>query len=166
MQNSDKLVYGNRFFSASSPDPGIFFAITLFIYFLFKSKLLQCINHETGDYWCTPPAELPAKYTADWIARAHPIKIDHHNHSKIDYCHVYAEYWENPLRYFGPNHTIIDTTNLPTIKCTNYSFNPAFNSLVADFGLICGRELLVPLSQCFHIFGLLIGGIVAYFMLK
>lgn len=127
-------------FSASSPDP--------------------------GDFWCTPPAKLPAEYTSDWIARAHPVKMDHHNRSKIDYCQVYTEYWENPLKYFGPNHTKIDKKNLTTTKCKNYSFNPDFNSLVADFGLICGRELLVPLSQCFHIFGLLVGGIVAYFMLK
>ncbi|XP_055297446.1 organic cation transporter protein-like [Sitodiplosis mosellana] len=128
--------------------------------------LFSASSPNPGDFWCTPPANLTAEFEKDWIARAHAIKMDHHNHPKINYCEVYTEYWENPLKYFGPNHTTIDTKHLPTRKCTNYTFNPKFHSLVADFGLICGRELLVPLSQCFHIFGLLVGGIIAYFMLK
>lgn len=119
-----------------------------------------------GDYWCTPPENFPAEYTADWIARAHPVKIDRHNRSQIDYCRVFSDFWEKPSNYFGPNHTQIDTTNLTTIKCKNYTYHPEYHSLVAEFNLICGRELLLPLTQCFHIFGLLVGGIVAYFTLK
>lgn len=102
----------------------------------------------------------------DWIARAHPIIVDHHNRSSVNFCEVYTIFWEKPLEYFGPNHTTIDTKNLTTTKCKNFTFSPDFKSLVADFNLICAREFLLPLSQCFHIFGLLVGGIVAYFLLK
>lgn len=146
-------------FTAPAPNPGIFLS--------YLKKI--CLNDHilwTGDFWCTPPSHLPGEYTADWIARAHPIKVDYHNRSSIDYCEVFTEFWENPLKYFGPNHTIIDTKNLNTRKCANYTFNPNYHSMVADFNLVCGRELLVPLSQCFHIFGLLVGGIIAYFLLK
>lgn len=119
-----------------------------------------------GDYWCTPPTDLPENYTVDWIAQAHPVRYDNHNHSKINYCEVYTEMWNNPLDYFGRNYTQIDTTNFTTKKCQHFTFHPNFHSLAADFSLICGRELLIPLSQCFHIFGLLVGGILAYFLLK
>lgn len=119
-----------------------------------------------GDFWCEPPAELPKEYTDDWIARAHPIEIDHHNRSHVNYCEVYSDYWERPLDFFGQNQTTVQIRNSTTIKCKNITFSPNYHSLVVDFRMVCGRELLLPLTQCFHIFGLLVGGIVAYFMLK
>ncbi|XP_031635382.1 organic cation transporter-like protein isoform X2 [Contarinia nasturtii] len=101
-------------------------------------------------------------------ARAHPHKLDKHNRTFVDYCEVFTELWNSPLEYFNtPNQTsLIETKNFTTMKCTHFTFKPEYHSLVADFKLICGRELLLPLSQCFHIFGLLVGGIVAYFLLK
>lgn len=119
-----------------------------------------------GEYWCTPPSDLPEEYTTEWIARAHPKRLNFHNTSYVNYCEVFSDFWERPLDYFGPNLTIIDTTNFTTTKCTNFTFNPNFYSMVADFSLVCDRDYWVPLSQMFHIGGLLIGGIVAFFMLK
>lgn len=119
-----------------------------------------------GDFWCTPPAELPTEYHREWMERAHQITYDRHNRSQINYCAVYTEFYENPLDYFGPNQTQIDTTHLAITKCKNFTFNPDFHSLVVDFNLVCGRDLLVSLSQCFHIFGLLVGGIIAYYILR
>lgn len=119
-----------------------------------------------GDFWCTAPDTLPSEYISDWIESAHPMRVDHHNRSHIDYCHVFKDFIERPLDFLGPNRTELNTTNLTAVKCTNFSFNPDYHSLVADFQLICQRELLLPLTQCFHIFGLLCGGIFAYFMLK
>lgn len=119
-----------------------------------------------GDVWCTPPADLPAEYQKDWISKAHPVTYDSDNISHTNYCNVYTELYNNPLDYFGPNYTQIDTSNFTTSKCTNFTFNPNFHSLVVEFNLVCGRDLLVSLSQCFHIGGLLVGGIVAYFILK
>lgn len=119
-----------------------------------------------GDFWCTPPPELPTEYTADWIARAHPKRFNYHNKSYIDYCEVFSDFWERPLEFFGPNQTAIETTDFATTKCENFSFDPIFYSMVADFSLVCDRDYWVPLSQVFHIAGLLIGGIVAFFLLK
>lgn len=119
-----------------------------------------------GDFWCTPPSDLPENYKADWIANAHPVRQDNHNNLKINFCEVYSEIFNNPLNYLGKNDTKLNTTNFTARKCQNFTFHPDYHSLVADFGLVCGRQLLVPLSQCFHIFGLLVGGILAYYLLK
>lgn len=119
-----------------------------------------------GDYWCKPPEELPSEYLSDWIAHAHPMKVNNHNKTSVDYCYVYKDFIERPLDFFGPNKIEYDVKNMTTVKCKYYAFNPNYFSLVAEFDLVCGRELLLPLSQCFHIFGLLTGGIIAYTMLK
>lgn len=120
-----------------------------------------------GDFWCTPPSEVSQNYTDQWIAKAHPKQIHHYNkHSSVNYCEVYAEVWNHPMDFIGSNKTDIVPKNLTTIKCAHYSFNPHYYSLVADYKLVCDRSFWVSLTQCFHILGLLIGGIIAYYMLK
>lgn len=119
-----------------------------------------------GDVWCTPPDSLPDEYLSDWISMAHPIKFDRRNHSSIDFCHVYVDLNENPLQYIGFNQSKQINSNSTTIECTNFTFHQNYHSLVVDFNLVCDRQLLTTLSQCFHIFGLLTGGIAAYIMLK
>lgn len=120
-----------------------------------------------GEFWCTPPEDLPDEYLDDWIANAHVRTIDYRNNSRTDYCHVYADLMDDPLDFFGPNKTReIFSSNMSVVECKNITFHSDFLSLVEDFELVCGRKLLLPLSQCFHIFGLLVGGVIAYVMLK
>lgn len=120
-----------------------------------------------GDFWCTPPYEVPTNYTDQWIAQAHPKQISsYNNRTTVNYCEVYAEVWKNPLDFIGPNKSDVVPKNLTTIECERFSFNPDYYSLIADYSLVCDRHFWVSLSQCFHIFGLLIGGIIAYYMLK
>lgn len=119
-----------------------------------------------GDFWCTPPAELASNYTEEWIDYAHPAHYNRRDERVVDYCKVYSELMQRPFDYFRPNVTEIDTSELTPVKCHHFSFNPDFHSMVADFGLVCDRNYLVALSQCFHILGLMVGGIVAHFMLK
>lgn len=120
-----------------------------------------------GDFWCTPPYEVPNNYTADWIAKAHPKQFSsYNNRTTVNYCDVYVEVWNNPMDFIGPNKSDIVPKNLTTVECERFSFNPDYYSLIADYSLVCDRHFWVSLSQCFHIFGLLIGGIIAYYMLK
>lgn len=120
-----------------------------------------------GDFWCTPPYEVPSNYTPDWIAKAQPKQFSsYNNRTTVNYCEVYVEVWNNPMDFIGPNKSDIFPKNLTTVECERFSFNPDYYSLVADYSLVCDRHFWVSLSQCFHIFGLLIGGIIAYYMLK
>lgn len=119
-----------------------------------------------GDYWCKPPNLLPEEYRNEWIQKAHPVKLNH-GKSVIDYCSVYKDVYDEPFKYFGSNSTnAIPMTNETSIKCSKYEFAPDYHSLTADFQMFCGGEMLLPITQMFHIFGLLCGGLVAYHSLK
>lgn len=119
-----------------------------------------------GDYWCRPPDILSTKYEAEWIEIAHPVHLNQHHQPVVDHCHVYRDVIENPLHFIGPNKTKKTSKNFTLVECDHFVYNPNYHSLVVEFNLVCKRQLLLPLSQCFHIFGLLVGGIIAFIMLK
>lgn len=119
-----------------------------------------------GDYWCTPPPTIPYNQTKQWINKAHPKTVDDNNVTTTNYCKIYAEVWKYPSNFVGPDKGHIHPKDLTTMECPHFSFNPNYISLVADYSLVCDRNFYVPLSQCCHIFGLLIGGIIAFLMLK
>lgn len=120
-----------------------------------------------GDYWCHPPPIVSPNYTRQWINKAQPKQINVENNiTTIDYCRVYAVVWEHPMDFIGPNKSHIRLDNLTTIDCPHFAFKPQYISLVADYSLVCDRTFYVSLSQCCHISGLLIGGIIAYYLLK
>lgn len=119
-----------------------------------------------GEVWCHQPDSLPPQYLAEWKQIAHPIHMSRHHHRVVDHCHVYRDLLENPMAYIGPNKTETVGKNATIIRCEHFAFDPDFHSLVAEFNLVCKRQLLLPLSQCFHILGLLCGGIIAFVLLK
>ena len=119
-----------------------------------------------GDFWCTPPFEVSKNYTAQWIEKAQPKQLNNYNRSFVNYCEVYVEVLESPMDFIGPNKTDVFPENLTTVECEHFSFNPEYFSLISEYSLVCDRQFWVPLTQCFHIFGLLVGGIIAYYMLK
>lgn len=128
--------------------------------------IFTALAPEQGDVYCTPPKSLASHNLSDWITQAHPIKFDRHHHPKIDYCHVYDEYMKAPMVSLSQNLSSAGTSNLTVVKCTNFTFDAEYHSIVVGFNLVCDRQLLVSLSQCFHILGLLVGGIIAYIMMK
>lgn len=125
-----------------------------------------------GEYWCRPPNGFEPPSSADWIKAAHPmVKGPHDVTFHLDVCHVYQDVMQDPQNYLsylepsdGGNHSEWDSRVV--IPCQDFVFQSDFHSLIAEFNLICSRGVLLSFSQCFHIAGLLIGGIVAYFMLK
>lgn len=124
-----------------------------------------------GEYWCRPPGGFKPRSSSDWIKAAHPmIKGTHDEVMRRDLCHVYQDVMDEPDKYeqhldqAGGNQSDWDSRIL--VPCEDFVFNSDFHSLIAEFNLICSRSVLLNFSQCFHIFGLLLGGVVAYFMLK
>lgn len=124
---------------------------------------------KSGDYWCKPPEQYSAQTQRDWITLSHPSYTDYKtNKTLFDYCNVYKELYdgteidleniENVFRMLRDSGTIV--------PCTDFTFQSDFHSLIAEYNLVCGRKLLTALSQCFHIFGLFLGGILAYHILK
>lgn len=124
---------------------------------------------KVGDYWCRPVEPHQEK----WKAVYHPA-ISQSTIPNIDYCSVYKELHSNPERYMellmrlnrsesiGTENNINNTI----VTCENFDFKSGFRSLIIEYELVCDRKYLLSLSQCFHIFGLLLGGIAAYRLLK
>lgn len=89
-----------------------------------------------------------------------------------DYCNVLQDINENVQRY---NDTKDNDKNLliislnkseNAVRCESFGYNTEFESIITQFDLVCSREILVALTQSFHLFGILCGGIVGGFMLK
>lgn len=124
-----------------------------------------------GEYWCRPPGGYEPRSSAEWIKAAHPlVKGPHDKVFHRDVCHVYEDVMDAPQNYeqflqpTGANRSGFE--NRTVIPCMDFVFRSDFHSLIAEFNLICSRSLLLNLSQSFHIFGLLLGGILAYWLLK
>lgn len=119
-----------------------------------------------GDFWCKPPKQLPNEFKYAWIERAHPLVVRKHNLTEIDYCRVYRDVYSVPLKYFNHNNHIFLISNTTTFPCEEFEFADDYQSLVADFSMVCGRAMMLPITQCAHIFGLLLGGVLAYYLLQ
>lgn len=121
-----------------------------------------------GNYWCRPAHNFRPNSSVDWIHASQPyVQNIHDGEYYYDACQIYKDVMDNPEDYMKYLHTSNDTMeNRTIVPCTNFVFNSDFHSLIAEFNLICSKSLLLNLSQCFHIFGLLCGGILAYMLLK
>lgn len=119
-----------------------------------------------GDFYCRPPDVLPDRYELEWINVAHPVYLNKYDEMVTDYCQVYLDVVEKPLDFIGANKTKTVSNNMTIVSCDHFSFISHYHSLVAEYNLVCRRQLLLPLSQCFHIFGLLAGGIIAFLLMK
>lgn len=126
---------------------------------------------QAGEFWCRPPDHV-TNQTA-WIATSHPtLRSAANNKVSIDYCNVYREIYDKDeqdvLEQNAP--VVIEPRNISSpldiVPCKEFSFNSPFRSVITDYGLVCGRKFLGALAQCFHIFGLLVGGVVAFHCLK
>lgn len=123
---------------------------------------------KSGDFWCLPPANV-TNHT-EWILQSHPIrKYGTDKEFQIDFCRVYKDaYDDSTIKLYefskGDNMTIRE--NRKVMPCAKFHYNFEFHSVIKEYNLVCSRRLLANLSQSLHIVGLLIGGIVAHFMLK
>lgn len=109
----------------------------------------------------------------DWIKIAHPLKADQADHEfAIDFCNVYEDVEQHIKSFFNNTAEKIDLFHIPPtnssrlVPCESFQENPIYTSIITQFDLYCSREILVSVTQFFHLFGVLSGGIVTTFMMK
>jgi hypothetical protein len=110
-----------------------------------------------GEIYCEPNVFVDDKSL--WIQAAHKKRFNRvENENSYDFCRVYensAERYLNLTRIEGD-----------LITCTSFEHEPVYYSLIHQYETFCSREALVSLTQTFHLLGVLIGGIIANYMLK
>ncbi|XP_062555801.1 organic cation transporter protein-like [Armigeres subalbatus] len=117
---------------------------------------------KNGEIYCKPPPSVSAHFNeTKWIMASHPIKdVVNSTEFTIDYCYVFED---NLEFYNDPNRTSwIQPSNITRTKgCTVFEHHADYNSIITQFDLVCSRSLLTPTTQAAHVFGVLLGGIIA-----
>uniref|UniRef100_A0A1A9ZDJ5 Major facilitator superfamily (MFS) profile domain-containing protein n=1 Tax=Glossina pallidipes TaxID=7398 RepID=A0A1A9ZDJ5_GLOPL len=128
-----------------------------------------------GEFFCKPPSQLGVQNQTLWIKVSHPQKEDADDQEfNIDFCNVYKDAQAHAHHYYRytdpddepraweqphPNKTDV-------IPCTHFEHRADFHSVITQFDLVCSRDILVSVTQFFHLFGVLTGGILAIHLLK
>lgn len=110
----------------------------------------------------------------DWIKIAHPLTEERTDHEfRIDFCNIYEDAHQHILQFFnGTEADDIDLFHIPPtnssrlVPCESFEHRASYNSIITQFDLYCSRDILVALTQFFHLFGVLCGGIVTTYMMK
>lgn len=127
----------------------------------FKLKLIFTARSPTpGEIFCRPSDGMDIENTTSWIESAHKKKFNRvENEESYDFCLVNGNVVEENYNYSGiENYTLVE--------CEDFEHRPIFYSIIHQYGLICSREAHIALSQSFHLLGVLIGGIISFYMLK
>lgn len=116
-----------------------------------------------GEIFCAPPDEIDLNNTSSWIKVAHKkVFNEAENEEAYDFCQVdknASATFQNMNKSFAGKHRDFES-------CEKFEHQPGFYSLIHQYETFCEKEFLVPLSQSFHLLGVLVGGIIAYYMLK
>lgn len=153
---------------------------TILLIYLCKipsSWFMSCViftapTPEHGEVFCKPPD--PSK---KWIKIAYTSKRDELDQEvTIDFCNIYEDAKDHVTRFLNESHSInklddIDLFETPEkdsilVPCKTFEHRKIYNSIITQFDLYCSRDILVAVTQFFHLFGVLCGGIIATNMLK
>lgn len=121
---------------------------------------------QPGEYFCHRRTELSEPDVR--ISVTYLSITDNTNSSistDIDYCHVY----KNSINLSTTQDTVIyDDRNNDSVvvACTEFEHRSNYDSLVTQFDLVCSRTILVAVTQFWHLFGVLTGGIIATILLN
>lgn len=80
------------------------------------------------------------------------------NEQSYDFCRVYAD--------ASKSYRNLSVKTNDLLPCSVFEQQPIYFSIIHQYELFCSREALVSLTQSFHLLGVLIGGIIAFYMLK
>lgn len=161
---------------------------TIILVFLCKiptSWFMACVIYtapipQKSDYYCKPSEQIEnfnstisseSVTEQAWIHRSYPAMEDTQKTDRefqIDQCYVHKTTAEGvPSNYSNPFDKPLSHQNSDLIiPCDNFEHISEYKSLVTEFDLVCSRQLLVSVTQSFHAFGALIGGILAMHILK
>lgn len=116
-----------------------------------------------GDIYCHPPDNIfISNSTSLWIKAAHVSGYSViEDEESYDICMTYSNAVE---RYLNSSNGHKDEV----VSCTRFQHKveDSYFSLIHQYDLYCDRSALVPLTQSFHLLGVLIGGIIANYLLK
>lgn len=128
-----------------------------------------------GEFFCKPPPSVGNQNQTQWIKVSHPQKEEQDDQEfSIDFCNIYQDAQQHAHHYYNyedsaqeprvwemPKHR-----NSNVIPCTEFQHESDFHSVVTQYDLVCSRDILVSVTQFFHLFGVLTGGILAHHLLK
>lgn len=116
-----------------------------------------------GEIYCAPPDELDVDDAKLWIQAAHRETYNRvEDEESYDLCSIY----ENAADKYLNQSKSIDSAGNNLLPCESFRHQPIYESIITRYDLFCEREALVSLTQSFHLLGVLIGGIIAYYLLK
>lgn len=128
-------------FTAPTPRPGEFFC---------KSTPNGSIVEQSGT-WASP-SSLSASVPPALLTHAARSKDFDTSELQLDYCQPLDERTNN--------------TSEAGVPCTAFEHTAGFTSLVTQFDLVCSKTILIAVTQFFHLFGVLTGGILAVKLLE
>lgn len=153
---------------------------TILLIYLTKipsSWFMSCViftapTPEHGEIFCKPTDQ-----TKKWEKIAYKAKADSLDQEvSIDFCNLYEDARSRAERYLNDSHSInkigdIDLFEPPEkdsilVPCRTFEQRKIYNSIITQFDLYCSRDILVAVTQFFHLFGVLCGGIIATNLLK
>ncbi|XP_017046060.2 solute carrier family 22 member 3 isoform X2 [Drosophila ficusphila] len=128
-----------------------------------------------GEFFCKPPNTIGAQNQTQWIKVSHPQKEESDDQEfSIDFCNVYQDAQEHAHHYYNYENSDQEPRvwekplhrNSNVIPCTEFQHESDYHSVVTQYDLVCSRDILVSVTQFFHLFGVLTGGILANQLLK
>lgn len=153
---------------------------TILLIYLTKipsSWFMSCViftapTPEHGEIFCKP-TDQPKK----WVKIAYRAKADALDQEvSIDFCNIFEDARRHAEKYLNDTHSInkigdIDLFETPEkdsifVPCSTFEHRKIYNSIITQFDLYCSRDMLVAVTQFFHLFGVLCGGIIATNLLK
>ncbi|XP_077290563.1 organic cation transporter-like protein isoform X2 [Arctopsyche grandis] len=143
---------------------------TVSIIFLTKipaAWFMACIIFTAPDPWYGEYKCDLSEYenNTSWISITHPNIITADGSHESDFCSVILEpnlnsnYSEQYWKMISTNTDIHNETMVP---CNTFEYSlDIYTTLITQFDLVCSRNILIATTQCFHLFGVLLGGIAA-----
>ncbi|XP_068152640.1 solute carrier family 22 member 4 isoform X2 [Drosophila tropicalis] len=128
-----------------------------------------------GEFFCKPPQAMGAPNQTEWIKVSHPQKEEREDQEfSIDFCNIYEDAQEHAHHYYNYENSAQEpkvwekplARNSNVIPCTEFQHEASYHSVVTQYDLVCSRDILVSVTQFFHLFGVLTGGILANQLLK
>lgn len=144
-----------------------------------------------GEFFCRPSTNvLNVNTTTKWlqildanktdlIKAMHPLKEmmadddrTSNAYEPIDFCNVFSDADVHAQRYFhampfARKWRKQKRRNVSSIvPCESFMHHTDYKSIITDYDLVCSRDILVATTQSLHLFGVLMGGILATNLLK
>jgi hypothetical protein len=145
--------------------------LLIFLYKIPASWFMACIIFtapapQYGDFFCEPPSHLQIEGNnpLEWIHFAHPAE----ENKTVDFCNVFNDTitLNNFTATFYDIRLQSHQSSAALVPCERFKHLTEYDSIITQYNLVCSREILVAVTQFFHLLGILIGGCVAFESLK